>query len=66
MKRYYNNDPREITAKFDSVCAETGIKIKKGDRCIYYPSSKEVFCIDSKQAQEFREVQFDYALGYNY
>ena len=53
------NDPREIIAKFDSVCAETGRQIKKGDKCIYYPSSKEVFHLDSKQAKEFYEWKFD-------
>ena len=57
--KYRNLDPREIEAKFDSICAETGKTIKKGEKCIYYPSSRDVFCLDSKQAQEFREMAFD-------
>ena len=68
MKRYsnHNRDPREITARFDSVCAETGEPIKKGESCIYYPTSKQVFSMDSKQAQEFREWKFDLSMGYDY
>ena len=50
----YNNDPYEIKAKFASRCAETGKEIKKGDSCIYYPSAKQVFHHDSKQAYEYR------------
>jgi len=63
----YKNDPRQITAKFNSKCAETGKEIKKGENCIYYPSSKEVFCMESKQAREFEQMSFDNDyLGGNY
>lgn len=62
----YRNDPRMITAKFDSKCAETGKPIKKGDQCVYYPSDKKVYHPDSKQAYEFRMWQADIDLGYNY
>lgn len=62
----YKNDPREITAKYDSICAETGKEIKRGDACIYYPTSKQVFTIDSKTAQEYREWKADIDMGYNY
>lgn len=58
-RRNYSGDPKEITAKFDSICAETGKQIKRGERCIYYPRSKEVFTLDSDQAQEFREWKQD-------
>ena len=51
--------PYEITARFDSVCAETGKPIKKGDWCIYYPFSKKVYHPDSKQASEYRAWRFD-------
>ena len=47
-----NKDPRQIIARFDSKCAETGKAIKKGEPCIYYPIGKKVFCLDSKQADE--------------
>jgi len=53
------NDPRIITARFNSVCAETGRAILTGDPCVYYPIGKKVYCWDSKQAQEFRDFQFD-------
>lgn len=59
MRRYRNLDPKEIIARFNSKCAETGNEIKKGDPCIYYPSSKQVFHPESKQAKEFRDMKFD-------
>ena len=55
----YNNNPREITARFDSKCAETGRIIKKGETCIYYPKHKQVFHIESKTAEDYRSWQFD-------
>lgn len=54
----YKNDPRELVARFDSVCAETGKAIKKGETCIYYPAIRKVFSLDSKQAAEFRSLNF--------
>ena len=57
----------EIVAKFNSVCAETGKTIKKGDTCLYYPKTKKVYHLDSKTAQDFRSYQFDNeCLGGNY
>lgn len=62
-----NNDPRVITAKFNSVCAETGRPIKAGDSCVYYPLTKKVYHQDSKAAVEFREWKFDEeVLGHSY
>ena len=55
----YNNDPREITARFDSKCSETGRIIKKGETCIYYPMGKKVYHNESKTAEDFRSWQFD-------
>ncbi|MCP4651110.1 MAG: hypothetical protein GY853_13675 [PVC group bacterium] len=61
------DDPREIRARFNSVCAETGRAINKGDNCIYYPKGKKVFHIDSKQAEEYRGYMFDlHALDCDY
>ncbi len=63
----YDNDPREITARFNSTCAETGKQIKKGDTCIYYPKDRKVYHVDSDQAQAFREWMFDCSmLGEDY
>lgn len=47
-------EPREITARFDSVCPETGKTIKKGEACIYYPRSKQAYHTDSQQAADYR------------
>jgi hypothetical protein len=67
-KRYLNcnRDPREITARFDSVCAETGKPIKRGDTCIYYPIAKQVFHVDSETANKYRGWKQDLAMGYDY
>lgn len=54
----YSNDPREITARFDSLCDETKKQIKKGEKCIYYPRTRKVFHVDSKQAAEFYSLDF--------
>jgi len=62
----YNNDPREITAKFNCKCAESGVAIAKGTQCIYYPSSKSIFALNTKQAQEYYEWRADISMGYNY
>ncbi len=62
----YKNDPRVISAKFPSVCKETGKKINKGESCIYYPYDRTVYCLDSKQAQEFYAWKQDIDRGYNY
>ena len=63
----YKQDPRIITARFDSTCQETGKAIKKGQDCVYYPYNKSVFHMDSKQAGEFKSWQEDiYVLGHNY
>lgn len=64
---HYKSDPRRINARYNSTCAETGKPIRKGEECIYYPRHKKVYHIDSKQAQAFREWEFDIQmLGHNY
>lgn len=55
----YINDPKRIQAKFNCKCAETGKSISKGEWCVYYPSSKQVFHIDSDQARRFEMESFD-------
>jgi hypothetical protein len=49
----YNNDPREIRAKFASICPETGKQINKGDRIVYFPRERKAFHVDSKSAQDW-------------
>lgn len=61
------DDPREIYARFDCVCKQTGEKIRKGELCVYYPRSKAVYSVNSKQAEEFRSWSFDLDMcGYSY
>lgn len=56
---------KTITAKFKSICAETGKIIKKGDRCIYDPADRKVYSMASvmadaekaHQSQDARHVQ---------
>lgn len=62
----FKNDPREMTARFDSVCAETGKKIKKGEQFVYYPSDKTAYHVDSKQAAEFYAWIQDLRMGNDY
>ena len=62
----YKNDPRIILARFDSTCTETGITIKKGEECLYYPISKSVFSLESDQYQDYKEIAADWDMGYNY
>lgn len=63
---YYANDPREIKAKFDGKCKETGRKIARGQSCIYYPSDKTIYHLNSKQAAMFRAWADDISQGANY
>ena len=60
---YRNNNPYFTVARFDSVCAETGRKITKGERIAYYPRDKKAFCDESKQAGELRGQEFSSAYG---
>jgi hypothetical protein len=62
----YKNDPRVIDAKFNCICSESGASIKKGEQCIYYPLSKSVFKMNTRQAKEYYEWKQDIELGYNY
>lgn len=57
------NDPYFTKARFDSVCAETSKKIKRGEEIAYYPLTKKVFCVDSKQANELRGFLFSSGWG---
>ena len=59
-------NPRFIRARFDSVCHETNLPIKKGEMCIYYPSNKKVYHVESDQAYQFRMWNADNSNGYSY
>lgn len=57
MRRYSwhhkNNKPRLIEAKFESTCAETGDKIKRGESCLYYPAMRKVYSLSSKTYERY-------------
>jgi len=40
----YKNDPRMLTAKFNSVCSKCGCSIKKGTQIYYWPSDRKAYC----------------------
>ena len=46
---------RTLTAKFNSICAETGEKLKKGDLIIYDPTTKKAYSINSSKAKQAQE-----------
>ena len=48
-----------ITAKFSSQCAETGQKIKKGERMLYDSFVRKCYAIASKKAVEFMNSPAD-------
>lgn len=59
----YKHDPRWITARFTSSCAECGATIKRGEQAFYYPKTKRVFgsvceCGDERSRQ-FEAERFD-------
>ena len=56
-----NKDPYQLTARFDSICPETGKPIRKGDQCIYYPAMRKAYHLKSKAAEEYRSNQFSRA-----
>ncbi len=61
-----SRDPFEMKARYAGTCAETGKPIAKGDTCIYYPSSRQIFHPESKTAKDFYTWQADKTLGYDY
>lgn len=43
---------RQIKAKFNGKCAETGEAIPKGNNCWYDDATKKVYSLSSKKADE--------------
>ena len=44
---------KTINAKYNSVCAETSCKIKKGERMVYDYSTRKCYAIGSSKAIAF-------------
>lgn len=61
MVKYHNsyNQPRIIESKYQCTCAETGKTIAKGQKCLYFPSGKKVYHLDSNEAYEWRNNKMD-------
>ena len=57
----YANDPRMIKAKFTSCCSKCRAKLSKGVNIYYWPSSREVFCMNCGDAsyRQFRSSAAD-------
>jgi len=58
-KRFYRNEPKEMRARFDSTCPETGKKIKAGDLCLYLPADKKAYHVGSITAYNYRLLADD-------
>jgi hypothetical protein len=59
LDKMINEEIKEITAKFDSACFETSREIKQGDKILWIPGTRKVFCLESKQAEKY----FNYKKG---
>jgi len=57
------NDPYFTTARFNSICPETGKEIKKGDEIAYYPRDRKAFHKSSKSADNVRNLEFNSSFG---
>jgi hypothetical protein len=63
LRKYYQNQPRFIKAKFQSVCNETKQTINIGEECLYW--SKKVYHMDSETVRLHLSEEFDKnVLGY--
>ncbi len=49
----FSKDPMVIKAKFNSLCMETNKPIRKGQDMLYYPLSRNVYCLDSNAYRQF-------------
>lgn len=65
-RRRRDTRPREITTRYDTTCSETGRTIERGERCLYYPSTKDVYALDSLAAYQWRMAEADRQMGFDY
>lgn len=63
VRQANNGDPYFLKAKYEGTCPETGLKIRKGDECVYFPKSRKAYHRDSKAAQQVREMKFAESWG---
>lgn len=57
--KHMKNDPKKMTSRFQSTCAESGKSIPKGAEIIYWPSNRAAYLIGHapKAEQEFLTFQ---------
>lgn len=55
-KRDYPRDPYFTTARFDSVCPQTGKPLKKGDTIAYFPRERKAYHKDSEAADTIHRL----------
>ena len=58
-RAFADNSPRYITARFDSLCAETGKAIPKGTECLYFPQKRVVYSIGSECERWIAQARYD-------
>lgn len=59
----YKSDPRWIKVKFDASCARCKSVIRRGERALYYPQDRSLYCERENCGQvasrDFRARVFD-------
>lgn len=61
-QNYMSSESKEIKAKWNCECAETGKIIKKGDFCLYFPNDRNVYHVSSKTYYGYRCAKMDETL----
>ena len=56
--RQRDTTPYFTTARFASVCPETGKRIAKSERIAYFPASRKAYAESSKAAEQVRGLDF--------
>ncbi len=51
----YTKVPRITLSRIDCICAETGKAISKGQDCLFDPTEKKAYHLDSERVKEFRD-----------
>lgn len=59
----YRKTPYFTTARFNSVCPETGKAIGMGDRIAYFPDTRKAYHDQSEHASIVRGLEFSAAFN---
>ena len=57
----YKGDPRWITVRYAGQCAKCEVRIARGERAYYHPTTRTMACraCGEKQAAEFQAAAWD-------